>query len=78
MIIQVYLISWHHVHCYISRLDVPAERLTKLETGDRHCLQGLCVKRSVHFDMTDPEHRLQVTEAISKIAIGGLSVYSSY
>ena len=78
MIMQVYLISWHHVHCYISRLDIPADRLIRLKEGNRHCLEGLRVKRTRLFDMTLSHDRIQIAEAIARITIDGLKVYSPF
>ena len=75
---QTFLVSWHHVHCYISRLDIPADRLRMLEIGDRHCLRGLCVKRTNLFDMTVPEERIEIVKAIARIAIHGLRPYATY
>ena len=74
---QVYLISWHHVCCYISRLDVRDSDLERLKQGNRHCLQGLCVKESRHFDMRNPDERIKVANFVALIAINGLAVYQS-
>lgn len=73
----VYLISWHHVRCYISRLDIKTSDLERLKRGDRHCLLGLCVKETRQFDMVDPEERIRVAKFVALIAINGLAVYES-
>ena len=75
MIVQVYLISWHHVHCYISRLDFGKTDFDRLKQGNKHCLQGLCVKETIPFDMVDPKQRIQVARFVARIAIDGLAVY---
>lgn len=77
MIVQIYLISWHHVLCFISRLDIQNSDLDRLKKGDRHCLLGLCVKETRRYDMVLPEERIQVAELVALIAINGLALYQS-
>ena len=55
-----------------------AEHFAKLNTGDRHCLEGLCVKRSRFFNMTVASERLQLAEFIAKVMIRELSVYGRH
>lgn len=52
-----------------------AEHFAKLKLGDRHCLEGLCVRRSHGFDITKASERIQLAEFIARVMIRELSVY---
>ena len=52
-----------------------AEHFAKLKAGGRHCLEGLCVKRSKVLDITKAIERMQLAEFIARIMIRELSVY---
>lgn len=52
-----------------------AEHFARLKSGDRHCLEGLCVKRSHGFNIKKAGERIQLAEFIARVLIRELSVY---
>ena len=77
---QSYLISWHFLECYITRMEVSEQYLSVLTTNSSKL--GVCagpdVRRSRVYDMKDPDQRIQFAKMAARIAIELLYQYPTH
>lgn len=78
--LQAFLISWHHLECYISRLDVSKEYLDKLNNNTTRLQEGPhpLVKRSRSFDLTKSDHRVQFAMLAAHLLIHQMTIYKRH
>ena len=74
---QAYLVSWHHLEYYVSRLDVSKEYLDKLDKDTRRLQEGPrpLIKRSRRFDLTNTDHRVQFGLLVAHLLIHQMTMY---
>ena len=75
---QSYLISWHGLMAYVSRLDTTQEYLEQLNRGSSR-LQEMApprIRRSRILNLTKTQDRLDLAMIAARVAIEQLSQYS--
>ncbi len=75
---QTFLISWHHLTGYITRLDVPAGYMPVYHDNLEMPHEPLKVRRSKMMDLKDPEARVEFLTIVATIALRRLARYSRY
>lgn len=73
---QEYLVSWHHLNCYISRLNISDVFLDQLIQGDEALKSHPCVKRSRIFHLKDVEDRLEFAMVVAQLAVERLTMFN--
>jgi hypothetical protein len=56
---KTFLLSWHHLQAYTSRLDVSDDYLDSLAFDSKHLKGRLSVKRTRVFNLKEPSERIQ-------------------
>ena len=64
---QIYLISWHHLHAYISRLDISKRYLDDLAYESKKVNEILQVTRCKVFNIKNENERVELAHLIFKM-----------
>ena len=60
----MFLLSWHHLHAYISQVKISQKYLDDLATESQDLEDCLCVSTSSSYNMRDPNDRIAMTRLI--------------
>ena len=74
---QKYLLSWHHLTCYVSRLDVSDEYIEQM-TSSKHLIRVSpkpVVRRSIFTTLLDNEGRVLIAQILVQMVIEELRQY---
>jgi hypothetical protein len=74
---QTFLLSWHHLDAYISRLDVSDAYLESLAFESQNVNGRLTVKRTHPLSLKDPSERIQLATHKAEILLFLLAQFRS-
>ena len=76
--VQSYLISWHGLMAYVSRLDTTHEYLEQLKQGSNRLqeMKPPRVRRSRLLNLTKTQDRIELATLAARIAVEQLSRYT--
>ena len=76
--LHAYLVSWHHLTAYITRIDAKKSKLDSI-AHELKRTQGepFVVRRSSMFDMKDAEQRVEFFSTLASLMFAELSRYGS-
>lgn len=75
---QAWLVSWHHLDCYFTRMDVTRDCLTQLsDTSILNEQTSPILRRSRWYNLRVPADRLEVGLMFARIILELLGFYNS-
>ena len=72
---QIFLLSWHHLQAYISKLDVSDTYLTSLAFESKDLDAHLSIKRTRRFSLKEPSERIQFASHTVEVFLYQLSCF---
>ncbi|KAL9084140.1 MAG: hypothetical protein Q9159_005392 [Coniocarpon cinnabarinum] len=78
-VLTSFLVSWHHLQVYISRLTVRREFLEGIQSSSAGNIQpgSIKISRSKHYDLTDADQRIAFLGALVSVCLMDLSRHKS-
>ena len=75
---QSWLISWHHLECYFSKLEVTRDYLAQLsDTSGLHSQKSPLLRRSRRYNLRIPADRVEVGLMYARIILELMGEYHS-